>query len=187
MSQKKAESQKPETQKKQSAHAYETAPTEVKNKKKGTGGKSPSKETKPAEKEKSKSAAPERAETMTPRSERLLHQAIPYVLFVLTMFLTACYLFHDSASKVGVLGGWIHDLFTGLFGWPAFLIPLILLNLAIFWCKYVDMCLVGTKLVLSTMTILFTPAEDGTVQITSQQTLEPMELHAVFEAKETAG
>lgn len=36
-----------------------------------------------------------------------------------------------------------------------------------------------------TMTILFTPAEDGTVQITSQQTLEPMELHAVFEAKET--
>ena len=158
MSQKKAESQKPETQKKQSAHAYETAPTEVKNKKKGAGGKSPSKETKPAEKEKSKNAAPERAETMTPRSERLLHQAIPYVLFVLTMFLTACYLFHDSASKVGVLGGWIHDLFTGLFGWPAFLIPLILLNLAIFWRKYVDMCLVGTKLVLSTMTILFTSA-----------------------------
>lgn len=33
-----------------------------------------------------------------------------------------------------------------------------------------------------TMTILFTPAADGTVQITSQQTLEPMELHAVFEA-----
>lgn len=33
-----------------------------------------------------------------------------------------------------------------------------------------------------TMTILFTPAADGTVQITSQQTLAPMELHAVFEA-----
>ena len=33
-----------------------------------------------------------------------------------------------------------------------------------------------------TMTVLFTPADDGTVQITSAQKLEPMELHAVFEA-----
>ena len=33
-----------------------------------------------------------------------------------------------------------------------------------------------------TMNILFTPTADGTVQITSQQTLKPMELHAVFEA-----
>ena len=37
-----------------------------------------------------------------------------------------------------------------------------------------------------TMTILFTPTADGTVQITAQQVLEPMELHAVFEAKENA-
>ena len=37
-----------------------------------------------------------------------------------------------------------------------------------------------------TMTILFVPTADGTVQITSQQALEPMELHAVFEAKETS-
>lgn len=38
-----------------------------------------------------------------------------------------------------------------------------------------------------TMTILFTPAADGKVTITSQQALVPMELHAVFEAEEKAG
>ena len=92
----------------------------------------------------------------TPRSERMVHQVIPYVLVIATLFLGACYLFHDSASKVGVLGGWIHDLFTGLFGWPAFLIPLILINLAVFWRKYVDMHLVGVKLTLSFLAILFT-------------------------------
>ena len=37
-----------------------------------------------------------------------------------------------------------------------------------------------------TMTILFTPTDDGKVQITAEQKLAPMELHAVFEAKETA-
>ena len=92
----------------------------------------------------------------TPRSEKMVHQVIPYLLFIATLFLGACYIFHESASKVGVLGGWIHDLFTGLFGWPAFLIPLILINLAIFWRKYVDMHLVALKLTLSFLTVLFT-------------------------------
>lgn len=94
----------------------------------------------------------------TPRSEKMVHQVIPYLLFIATLFLGACYIFHESASKVGVLGGWIHDLFTGLFGWPAFLIPLILINLAIFWRKYVDMHLVALKLTLSFLTVLFTSA-----------------------------
>ena len=97
-----------------------------------------------------------KAAVETPRSEKMVHQVIPYVLVITTMFLGACYIFHDSASKVGVLGGWIHDLFTGLLGWPAFLIPLILLNLAIFWRKYVDMHLISLKLTLSFLAILFT-------------------------------
>ncbi|MBQ7322069.1 MAG: DNA translocase FtsK 4TM domain-containing protein [Clostridia bacterium] len=91
----------------------------------------------------------------TPRSERMIHQALPYILFVATLFLSACYLFHESAGKVGVLGKAIYLLFTGLFGWPAFLIPLVLFNLAIFWRKYVDMKLIGTKLTLSFTTLLF--------------------------------
>ena len=94
----------------------------------------------------------------TPRSEKMVHQVIPYVLVIATMFLGACYIFHDSASKVGVLGGWIHDLFTGLLGWPAFLIPLILINLAVFWRKYVDMHLISLKLTLSFLAVLFTSA-----------------------------
>ena len=87
MSQKKADSKKPETKKKQAAEsAFETVPSEVKhNAKKGAGGKSSPKESKPAEKKKGKSSAAERGGAITPRSERMLHQAIPYILFVLTM------------------------------------------------------------------------------------------------------
>ena len=97
-----------------------------------------------------------KATVETPRSEKMVHQVIPYVLVIATMFLGACYIFHDSTGKVGVLGGWIHDLFTGLLGWPAFLIPLILINLAVFWRKYVDMHLVSLKLTLSFLAVLFT-------------------------------
>ena len=107
-------------------------------------------------KQKSSGGKSQRVEVEVPRSERLIHQVMPFVWVILTMFLCACYIFNDNESKVGVLGGWIHDLFTGLFGWPAFLIPLILLNLAVFWRKYVDMNLVATKLILSFMTVLFT-------------------------------
>ena len=100
MSQKKADSKKPETKKKKAAEsAFETVPSEVKhNAKKGAGGKSSPKESKPAEKEKGKSSAAERGGAITPRSERMLHQAIPYILFVLTMFLTACYLFQNFTN-----------------------------------------------------------------------------------------
>ena len=115
-------------------------------------GKEKTKDKKTADKSSGKVAVE------TPRSEKMIHQVIPCLLVIATMFLCACYIFHDSASKVGVLGGWIHDLFTGLFGWPAFLIPLVLLNLAIFWRKYVDMHLIGIKLTLSFLAILFISA-----------------------------
>ncbi len=142
--------------------AYENAPAKETSKKetKKTSEKkvSEKKTTKgelPAGKKKGGKSAPV---VETPRSERLIHQALPYIFGVLTLFLCACYLFHDSASKVGVLGGWIYDLFTGLFGWPAFLIPLLLINLAIFWRKYVDLHLVTVKLVLFFCSLVFTSA-----------------------------
>ena len=165
MSQKQTDTKKKQTV----ARAEEKAPEKEKNKKESSPKethsaqhkKTPAKESKKTaegkekEKNKGKDSAPSaRAEVSHPRSERMIHQAMPYILFVATLFLGACYIFHDSSSKVGVLGGWIHDLFTGLFGWPAFLIPLILINLAIFWRKYVDMCLVGAKLLLSFLTVL---------------------------------
>lgn len=96
--------------------------------------------------------------TEIPRSERVIHQVIPYLLIVLAVFLVACYLFHDSAGKVGVLGRGIDWFLTGLLGWPAFLIPLVLINLAVFWRKYVDLHLTGVKITLSSLSILFTSA-----------------------------
>ena len=175
MSQKTTNTKSAPKKKQVTARAEETVPAKAAHKEKEAASKpktakskAETNESKPLPKTaggkrenkgKSESSQPAaRAVSDTPRSERLIHQAIPYILFVATLFLSACYFFHDSSSKVGVLGGWIYDLFVGLFGWPAFLIPLVLINLAIFWRKYVDMCLVGTKLILSAMTILGTSA-----------------------------
>lgn len=154
MSQKKAETEK----KRSTAKASDGASAKEKNKKEeASSSKNRSaSSTRQLTDGKSKGSGRGKAAVEVPRSERMVHQVLPYVLFVMTLFLCACYLFHDSSSKVGVLGKLIYQLFTGLFGWPAFLIPLVLINLAVFWRKYVDMNLVGTKVVLSFLTILFT-------------------------------
>ncbi len=162
----KSTAKKPSGAKKETVvRLHETAPVQDKPSKKTSAAKSAqtttaketSKQLTESKGKKSKGAKnASSVKVETPRSEKMVHQVIPYLLVIATLFLGACYIFHDSASKVGVLGGWIHDLFTGLFGWPAFLIPLILLNLAVFWRKYVDMHLVALKLTLSFLTVLFT-------------------------------
>ena len=73
-----------------------------------------------------------------PRSSNFVHQFLPYVLYVAVFFMAACYIYVnlvDSGDSVGVVGRLLNNLFCGLFGWPAFLIPLVLLNLAVFWRK----------------------------------------------------
>lgn len=139
--------------KKASASDWDTEKTKT------TGGRRPAQVTAGKSGGGKSSGVPKKTTvTEVPRSESTVHQILPYIYIVGALFLSACYLFRDSAGKVGVLGRGINQAFTGLLGWPAFLIPLILLNLAIFWRRYVDLHLVGPKLTLSGLSILFSSA-----------------------------
>jgi len=116
-------------------------PAATGQKKKSSGGREPIKNAVPP----------------APRSSRFIHQWTPYILAVVILFMTVCFIYVnliDSGEAVGVVGRVLNNLFCGLFGWPAFIIPVILINLAVFWKKYVDMNLVGMKLVISFAMIL---------------------------------
>ena len=88
-----------------------------------------------------------------PPSSAMIHQFIPFLLVVALLFLSACFIFSKVDGAVGAVGTALSNLLCGLFGFSAFFIPLILLNLAVFWRKYVDMDIVGWKLSLSFVTL----------------------------------
>ncbi len=91
-----------------------------------------------------------------PQSAKFIHQLLPYLLLMLALFIAVSYIFvaADAGGSVGVLGGFMNNIFCGLFGWPAYLLPLVLLNLAVFWRKYIDMELTGLKISLSFLIML---------------------------------
>lgn len=91
-------------------------------------------------------------------SDGMIHQFMPYILGVAVVFLAACFIFSKFDGAMGVVGTSLRNFFCGLLGWPAFLLPLIILNLAIYWRRYVDRGLVGWKLVLSFITIALVAA-----------------------------
>jgi S-DNA-T family DNA segregation ATPase FtsK/SpoIIIE len=93
-----------------------------------------------------------------PASSAFVHQFIPYILIVAAIFLSACYILSGVEGAMGVIGGLLRDLLCGFLGWPAFLIPVFLVNLAIFWRKYVDMDMVMWKLTLSAIMLFFIAA-----------------------------
>ena len=93
-----------------------------------------------------------------PASSAFVHQFVPYILIVGAIFLSACYILSGVDGAMGVVGGFLRNLLCGLLGWPAFLIPVFLINLAIFWRKYVDMNMVGWKVSLSAIMLLFIAA-----------------------------
>ena len=103
-------------------------------------------------------------------SAKFVHQFIPYMLFVLALFFSACFIcvgLVDAGGAVGVIGRALNNFFCGLFGWPAFVLPLVLINLAVFWRKYVDMGLVPLKLSFSLLMLLVTSALVHVVTINS--------------------
>lgn len=103
-------------------------------------------------------------------SARFVHQFIPYLLLVLALFLGACFIcagLADAGSAVGAIGRALNSFFCGIFGWPAFFLPLVLVNLAIFWRQYVDMGLVPLKLSFSLLIMLVISALVQVVTIDS--------------------
>ena len=93
--------------------------------------------------------APEKrrkTEAPTSRKQSFFAQLLPYLFFVLAVFLTICLIWQD---KVGVVGGAIHDLLFGLFGKAALLIPAFMVGDAVMWRRDREEDRLISKIVIS--------------------------------------
>ena len=85
-------------------------------------------------------------------STRLIHQVLPYILGILALFILISYFIADST---GFLGGFLRNLFFGLFSGAAWCVPFLVLNIAIFWKRDVNSGSVGYKLIFSILCCSF--------------------------------
>lgn len=97
-------------------------------------------------------------------SEKLIHQILPFAYLVLAVLFEACFVLAVTTGDayVGVGGVFLKNVFLGIFGFCAFLIPLMLVNLALNWRKFVDSRVVGSKVAFS---ILFLISLSGLIHI----------------------
>ncbi len=84
---------------------------------------------------------------LPPESTKTIHRFMPFILGLATVFVVACLMLASIEGAMGILGVILRNLFFGLFGWPAWIIPVILINLIIYWRRYVDLGLVRRKLI----------------------------------------
>ncbi len=99
-----------------------------------------------------------------PRSDKLVHQILPFVWFVVALFLLICILgrdvfgFRGDDNWFGPVGEGIHALFFGLLGWGAFLVPPLFVYLGVMWRKLIDNRRLAVKLTFSIIIILLVSA-----------------------------
>ena len=89
-------------------------------------------------------------------SDRFVHQVIPFVLVALALLLETCFVLAliNGEKLVGIAGVFLKDVFFGLFGFCAFVLPLMLINLAFNWRKFVDSRTIKAKIVFSVLFLL---------------------------------
>ena len=135
--------------------------------KKKTAPKSEPKKTKKADEPRTqKSSKPskpekvvkaEKAVDAAPPSSKLIHQFLPFILWVVAILLLTCLFVHNVFdSDMGIAGNAIGIGLGGLFGLSSFLVPLLIVYLAITWHKLVDSGRLGMKAILSVVTLVFT-------------------------------
>ena len=97
-------------------------------------------------------------------SERLINQILPFVYVAIALLLSVCFLFAiiTGDKHVGVAGLFLKNVFFGLFGFCAFLIPIALLNLALNWRKFVDNGMAVSKLIF---TFIFLMSLSGLIHV----------------------
>ena len=119
--------------------------------------------------QKSKKSAAQREPSLSdvPRSTKPAHQIIPYVLWILAFLVGISLLLNlfcnfgnqlqedPGAHWMGKLGYYLCFALFGVFGPAVFALPLILINLAIYWKKYVDHRITISKIVASFLALLF--------------------------------
>lgn len=105
-------------------------------------------------------------------SDKLIHQILPFVYVVLAILLEVCFILASVTGEqyVGVAGVFLKNIFLGLFGFCAFVIPVMLVNLAVNWRKFVDSHKVLVKIIFS---ILFLVSLAGLIHIFIKGTINP--------------
>ena len=96
-----------------------------------------------------------------PRSARPAHSVLPYIYSLTAIFVGICLILNlfcnrenvlasnPSAHWMGTVGYWICYWLFGLFGPAVFVLPLLLVNLAFYWKRYVDSRIAISKIVVS--------------------------------------
>ncbi len=118
-----------------------------------------------------KQSSPKKAESQQPSasmpSSKPAHRVIPYLLFGLAAFFGICMILNlfcnpnnqcasdPSSHLLGSVGYWICYLLFGLFGAAAFLIPLLMVNMAIYWKDFIDNKLLLEKSLVSFLLLPF--------------------------------
>lgn len=105
-------------------------------------------------------------------SDKLIHQILPFVYIVIAILLEACFVFATITGEehVGIAGVFLKNLFLGLFGFCAFVMPLMLINLAANWRKFVDGGMVVSKVIFA---ILFLISLSGLIHIFIKPSIDP--------------
>ena len=118
---------------------------------------------------------PAQIEAKLRRRSLFVEQFLPYILVAIGLFLAACFVL-DAISDVrapaehqmGAVGYYICKALFGCLGWAAYLIPLLLVNLVIFWKRYCREDLIPIKVILS-FTVMVLLAALGHVIICAKE------------------
>ena len=68
-----------------------------------------------------------------------LGKAMPYILMILAVVLAICFIFVRIAGVedgAGIVGYYLQYFFSGLFGFPAFLLPIVMGYIGVLWCIF---------------------------------------------------
>ncbi|MBQ8275397.1 MAG: DNA translocase FtsK 4TM domain-containing protein, partial [Clostridia bacterium] len=85
-------------------------------------------------------------------------QFLPYIFGGLALIFSVLFLLNAIGGAaapeehlMGYVGFYLCQALFGCFGWAAYLIPLVFVNLAVFWRRYCEERLVAVKLILSVL------------------------------------
>ena len=101
----------------------------------------------------------------TRRKSEFAQQFLPYILGVVVLILVTCFVLDavggaetPSEHLMGFVGFYFCQLLFGCFGWAAYLIPLFLVNLIIFWKRNYEDEVIPLKSIFSVVTMLLIAA-----------------------------
>ncbi|MBQ9151600.1 MAG: DNA translocase FtsK, partial [Clostridia bacterium] len=112
-----------------------------------------------------KAADDAQMEAKVRRKNTFTQQFLPYILVAISLFLGACFIMNaigdaetPDEHMMGAVGYYICEALFGCFGGAAYMIPLLMINLVIFWKRCYEDGLLFIKVLLSVVMMLLISA-----------------------------